>query len=276
MIATVNGVDLFYETVGQGRPIIFMHGGLGLDHAYFRPWLDPLADHYQLIFFDTSGNGRSPRPNGFEGVSHETWVEEADALRAHLGLERIILFGHSYGSFLSMEYAIRHADRLDGLILADAAPALDYPEIVVGNAQKRGTPEQVTTVIEALTSPADSDGAFRKIWNTIAPLYYHHFDSEIAADIDRRTHYSAGGFNHAFGVCVPLYNVESRLDEIPTRTLILTGREDWITPPEQGERINSRLSDSELVIFEQSGHFPFIEEQTAFLRVVRTWLSDLP
>ena len=176
MIATVNGVDLFYETVGQGRPIIFMHGGLGLDHAYFRPWLDPLADHYQFIFFDTSGNGRSPRPNGFEGVSHETWVEEADALRAHLGLERIILFGHSYGSFLSMEYAIRHADRLDGLILADAAPALDYPEIVVGNAQKRGTPEQVTTVIEALTSPADSDGAFRKIWNTIAPIYYHHYD----------------------------------------------------------------------------------------------------
>lgn len=276
MIATVNGTDLYYEIVGEGRPILVMHGGLGLDHTYFRPWLDPLADHFQVIYFDTSGNGRSPRPDGFEGVTHETWVEEADALRAHLGHDRMILFGHSYGSFLGMEYALRHADRLDGLVLVSAAPALDYPEIVVANAQRRGTPEQVTAVIEGLSQPAASDEAFRKIWNTLVPLYYNHFDPELAADIDRRTIYSAGAFNHAFGVCVPTYNVESRLHEIATPALLLTGRQDWITPPEQGERINSRLQHSELVIFEESGHFPFIEEQKAFLQIVTNWLAGLP
>src|SRR5690606_27378862 len=110
--AEINGTPIYYEVIGQGRPIMVMHGGLGLDHTYLRPWLDPLAEHFQLIFFDFSGNGRSPRAS-FEGVTHETWADEADALREHLGIERMVLMGQSYGGFLAQEYALRHQDKLD-------------------------------------------------------------------------------------------------------------------------------------------------------------------
>jgi proline iminopeptidase len=274
MLATINGTELYYEVIGQGRPILFMHGGLGLDHTYFRPWLDPLADQYQLIFYDHSGNGRSPR-SSFEGVTHATWADEADGLRAHLGLDKVILFGQSYGGFLAMEYALRHQDRLDGLVLLSTAPALDYFDVIIANAQKRGTPEQVAVVSNDLSRPAGSDEEWANIWRSIVSLYFHTYDPAIAADMDAKTHYSAGGFNHAFGHCLPVYNVVDGLPQITVPTFVMAGGDDWITPPTQAERIHRLILGSEIAIFEKSGHFPFVEEQTAYLAALRAWLDKL-
>src|SRR4051794_5275320 len=112
MLAQVNGTELYYTTHGHGRPLLVMHGGLGLDHAYFRPWLDALGDVSELIYYDHRGNGKSARPTDWSGVTHATWADDADALREQLGHERITLYGHSYGGFLALEYALRHADHL--------------------------------------------------------------------------------------------------------------------------------------------------------------------
>lgn len=103
MHAQVNGTEFYYATVGQGRPMMLMHGGLGLDHAGFAPGFDQLGDQEELIDYDHRGNGRSQRPDNLEGVTHDTWIADADALRARLGHERMILFGRSYGSFLAQD-----------------------------------------------------------------------------------------------------------------------------------------------------------------------------
>src|SRR4029078_3965542 len=99
------------------------------------------ADEFQLIFFDFSGNGRSPRAS-FEGVTHETWADEAEGLRKHLAIDWMVLYGLSYGGFLAQEYAIRHQEHLDGLILGSTAPALDYGEAIAENVKKRATTQQ--------------------------------------------------------------------------------------------------------------------------------------
>jgi proline iminopeptidase len=174
-----------------------------------------------------------------------------------------------------MEYALRHPDRLDGLILLCTAPAFDYPDVVAANARRRGTPEQVTTALEGLGKPAENDEVWRGLWTTILPLYFKRYDPAIGAATDARTHYSAGAFNHAFGACLPTYDLVDRLPEIATPTLVLAGRDDWITPPEQAERMHAALPHSELVVFEESGHFPFIEEQQTFLTTVEEWLANL-
>src|SRR4051794_4879294 len=108
MQAEINGTQLFYTTHGQGRPMLVMHGGLGFDHTYFRPWLDPLGEQVTLIYYDQRGQGQSARIESFAGVTHETLVDDADALREHLGYDQIILLGHSYGGFLAQDYALRH------------------------------------------------------------------------------------------------------------------------------------------------------------------------
>lgn len=69
----LNGTDLFYLSVGQGTPCLVMHGGLGLDHTYLHPWLDPLGDIFQLIYYDHRGNGRSALPP-FETLTLEQFT----------------------------------------------------------------------------------------------------------------------------------------------------------------------------------------------------------
>ncbi len=84
MKAQINGNQVYYTTNGKGRPMLLMHGGSGLDHTYFRPWLDTLSSQVQLIYYDQLGQGRSTRPESYESISMGTWADEADALRASL------------------------------------------------------------------------------------------------------------------------------------------------------------------------------------------------
>ncbi len=276
MQTQINGNEVYYTTNGQGRPMLLMHGGSGLDHTYFRPWLDTLSDQVQLIYYDQLGQGRSTRPQSYEGISMGTWADEADALRASLGHERIILLGHSFGGFIAQEYALRHGDHLEGLILCDTAPVLDYQDVIMANAQSRGTPEQVQAVIAGLSAPVADDASFQQLLTTILPLYFNTYDPEVGKQMDDAIQYSAQGFNQGMGVCLPTFNVLSRLGEITVPTLIMAGRHDWITPPAQGaERLHAGLPNAKLVIFEESGHFPFIEEHDKFVHAVRDWLNSL-
>src|SRR5258708_40322498 len=104
MQAQINGNEVFYTTNGQGRPMLLMHGGSGLDHTYFRPWLDTLSNQVQLIYYDQLGQGLSTRPESYEGISMSTWADEAAALVASLGFDRIILLGHSFVGFITQHY----------------------------------------------------------------------------------------------------------------------------------------------------------------------------
>jgi proline iminopeptidase len=164
------------------------------------------------------------------------------------------------------------------LILCCTAPVLDYPEVIRANAEARGTSEQVSRVSRILQGePAPSDSALKETATAIMPLFFKHFDAEQAKAIVENTHFSAAGSNHAFATCIPSYNVLPRLSEITVPTLVLAGRDDWITPPREGaERIHAALPNSEIVIFEDSGHFPFIEEQARFLTIVREFIERLP
>ena len=276
MLAPVNGTELFYTIHGSGRPIFVMHGGLGIDHTAFRPWLDPLGDRYQLIFYDHRGNGRSERPASLADVDHGTWADDADALREYLGLERIVILGHSYGGVLGQEYALRYGDRLDGLILLTSLPAWDYEDAILANVRARGTPEQIDFVENGIADLVTDDEAMRKIWQLILPLYFKDYNPEIGAAIDAKMSYSAAAFNRGFIECLPQFNLLSRLKEIVAPTLVISGRYDWITPVvECGERLHAGLPNSEFVVFEESGHFPHVEEQDRFLTVVGDWLAKL-
>jgi proline iminopeptidase len=256
--------------------MLIMHGGPGLDHTYFIPWLDPLCEQMAVICYDHRGNGRSERPESLAGVTHDTWIEDADALRRELGYERIILFGHSYGGGLALEYALRYGEHLAGLVLCSTAPAFDYLDIILENAMARGTREQLDAFETVLSGTLTDDAQWRRLWMSYLPLYFKKFDPAVAAAMDRAMIYSAAAQRHANQHCLASFNVLSRLPKISAPTLILSGREDWITPPAwAGERIHAGIPHSESVIFERSGHFPFIEETGPCLRVIADWVAQL-
>ena len=275
MFAEVNNTKLFYETAGSGPAMLLMHGGLGLDHSCFPEALGTLADQVQLIYYDHRGNGQSERVS-FDGVTHDTFAADADALRAHLGHEQIILFGHSYGGFLAQEYACRYQDRLAGLILCNTAPAIDYMDVIQANAGARGKPEELEALGQLFGRPMADDADFKKTWETLSPMYFHQYDAQVGAALNAKVSYSAAAWNHANGACLPNFNVLDQLKSINTPTLVISGADDWITPLKQGgQRIHDQLPNSELAVFDSSGHWPFIEEGDKFVSVVRSWLERL-
>lgn len=278
MHAEVNGTKLYYEVHGEGRPLLTMHGGLGLDHAYLRPWLDRLAGAASVVYYDHRGNGRSERPASLEGVTHATWADDGDALRARLGHERVVVLGHSYGGFLAQELALRHGDRLAGLILCNTAPVLDYFPVVQAAVERLGLPGAARAFHDAFNRPMVDDDDWRRTWMELLPLYVHAPVAPAAiADVDARTSYSAAAWQHAITACLGSFNTLPRLGEIRAPTLILGGAHDIIMPVPQGaERLLAGIPGSELHVFKESGHFPFMEEPEAFTEVVRGWLSRLP
>lgn len=117
----LDGVQLYTRRVGEGPPVVVLHGGPGAHHDYLLPQYDQLARHRTLLYYDQRGGGRSP-------VSRETpvgWrehVADLEALRDRWGLEHATLLGYSWGGLLAVLYAIAHPDRVARLALVSAAP----------------------------------------------------------------------------------------------------------------------------------------------------------
>lgn len=258
---------------GRGTPMFVLHGGPGMDHSYLRPGLDALGERVELIYYDQLGNGRSPEPEDWSTVEHDTWVAELEALRERLGLDRVLLFGTSYGGFLAQEYALRHPERVPGLVLCCTSPALDFGERVVANAHARGTPEQVAAVLALLGTPVPDDATFRSLAQTILPLYFHRPTPRLLQHF-AAVRYRAAPFNRGFHHCVAGFDTRPELPRLAVPTLVLAGRDDWIMPVDcSAARLAAALPNAELAVFERSGHFPFLEEPAEFARVVSDWLA---
>ena len=269
---------LFYVEHGAGTPVLAMHGGLGWDHTYLRPWLDDLG---HVVYYDHRGNGRSEEPSDWARVTHVTWIDDAEALRSHLfGAPPVVLFGHSYGALLALEYALRFPSRLSGLILCCGTPVFDKAEAAVARACARAEeapdPDATRAALQnALSAPPADDDAYAAVLRDLLPIYVYEpeaFDPRAMVNAMRPR---AKAVRRSFFELLPEFDVSGRLGEIKVPTLVLSGRHDWAFPPEEGPaRLNAALPNANTHVFELSGHLPFMEEPEAFSQVVSGWLSN--
>src|SRR5512136_1148522 len=131
----IRDVSLFVKVMGQGYPLVLMHGGPGLDHTSLLP-LQPLADQFTLIFYDHRCNGRSEGAE-VSSMTFENLTADADALRQTLGFDKWAVLGHSFGGQVALEYALRYPDSLSHLILVDTGgsewwPRHNAPRLLAG------------------------------------------------------------------------------------------------------------------------------------------------
>ena len=269
-VAHLNDTELFYVEVGEGVPCLVMHGGLGGDHTALHPWLDPSGDVMHLVYYDHRGNGRSGRPPA-ETLTFEQFCSDADALREHLDFEKVAVLGYSFGGFIALEYALRYPEHLSHLILLDTAPTFDYGEEIEANARRKGATQEQ---LEALEASADNEAESWHLWKLIEPLYFHAFDADLAERVMGKTILSAEA-GEAGDAITEGWDLTPRLSEISVPTLILVGRDDFVCPPSQAKNMHERIPNSELVVFEKSGHFAHVEEPDAFFAAIRGWLRRI-
>ncbi len=263
--APVTGTELYYITEGAGFPLLIMHGGLGIDHGALYPWFNSLGDTFEVVYYDHRGNGRSGRTPR-ETRTHARLADDAAELADHLGHEKVAVLGFSYGGFIALEFALRHPERLSHLILLDTAPVFNYGDEILAIVRERGTPDDI---IAALEAEPESDEDFREKFSIFFSLYFKNYDEEIGRAMLNKAIFTIDG-GAAEGE-LENYNMIPRLGEIETPTLVVCGRYDFVCPPAKSEIMHAGLPNSELVIFEESGHFPFVEEEDAFFETVKDW-----
>lgn len=130
----IGGASLYARAIGQGQPIIVLHGGPDFDHGYLLPDLDRLKDAFRLIYYDQRGRGRSADHVRPEDVTLASDVADLDTVSRHFRLDAAALLGHSWGAVLALEYGVRHPTRVSHLILMNPAPASASDAVVLRKA----------------------------------------------------------------------------------------------------------------------------------------------
>jgi len=275
MFVEINGNRLNVEVMGpDNAPVLIAHHGApGLGSlAEPRTTFGPLSDAYRVVVFDARGSGQS---EGRGPLTHEQWAADVDGLREWAGADRIIMAGGSYGGFISMEYAIRHPDRVLALVLRDTSPDHANEAMARANALSSARVDLDLGRFERIMDGAvRDDDDLRACWAEILPLYDHVYDpAVVAAKVDATT-YRYETHNWAFTHNIPNYDIKDQLHRITCPTLVTVGRDDWITPVACSETIASLIPGARLEIFEESGHSPQIEEAEKFQSLVRSFLAQ--
>jgi len=283
MRARIRGTEIYFDIDGPGlvadgdkmveRPVLFLlHGGPGGDHVSFKGSHRSLTDVAQLVYVDHRGCGRSAHGPS-ESYTMDNNIDDLDALREHLGLERISVLGSSYGGMVAQGYAIRYPDRIANLVLVSTAPSFRFMQDAQRIVKERGTPEQARVCERLWAGTFESLEQLREYYDVMAPLYSTTFkpaDSEAAYKRGTRSFIA---LNEGFGGFLRTYDYSEQLAQIPCPTLVIAGAHDWICPPNQSQLIADRIPRAHLKIFANSSHSVAADETSAYLQAVKGFLT---
>ena len=278
-MVSLENARLFYEVIGNGEPIIVVHGGPGLDHGYLQPGLDALASRHTLVYYDQRGTGRSAASLDSATINMDTFVEDIEALRQTLGFDRVSVMGHSFGGLIAMEYAFRHPETLRALILMNPVePGTKYRQATVERQRRRQTAEDRQELEELTQSEAFAarDAAtlsqvFRVSFRQVLKDRDRIFELEL--DLPSATAHNGQDVALLLGGSLGPIDWWGRIPEIQTPTLILHGRYD-APPIDMSRELAETFPVGTLEVLD-AGHFPYLEDRDGLLSAVSGFFAGL-
>ncbi len=282
MKARVRGTEIWFDVDGAGlvpdgpkmveRPVMFaLHGGPGGDHTYYKPALDPLTDRFQIVYVDHRGQGRSAR-GPRDTYTLENNVEDLEALRDYLGLDKIVIFGTSYGGIVALKYAARYPDRVSHLIASVTTARSDGFSKASQFVRDHGTEDQKRVAETLWAGNFQTEEELIEYFEIMDPLYTKSWDPNASKDGLLRGIYSIDAINEAFSGFLRTYDIRDELPNITAPTLVIGGRHDWILPPEMSEEVASLIPNSDLRIFENSSHSVLFDEPELLFDLIRGFM----
>ena len=286
MRAKIRDTEIYFDVDGMGlqpdsdrminRPVLFLlHGGPGGDHSSFKTQVATLSDTAQLVFIDHRGSGRSA-PGDQETYTLDNNIDDVDALREYLGLNRISILGSSYGGMVAQGYAIRYPERVANLILSATAPSFRFMEDAKRIVQERGTSDQVRVCRWLWEGSFTSEEQLYEYYKVMGPMYSTRFDMQKLEESWQRGIRNFEQLNFGFAGFLQSFDFTDDLHKIRCPTIVLAGAHDWICPPNHSRLIADKISKSHLKIFAKSAHQIPADEPEAYLATVRGFLTYAP
>jgi pimeloyl-ACP methyl ester carboxylesterase len=267
-----DGTRLAYHQAGAGRPLICLPGGPMQASAYLGD-LGGLSAHRSLVLLDLRGTGESAIPADPATYRCDRQVDDVEALRVHLGLDRIDLLGHSAGAALALLYAARHPDRIGRLALINPSPRAVGLEVT--DLDRR----QLADLRQGEPWFPDAFAALERIWSgdataadwkAIGPFTYGRWDAvsqaHLALEASQRNadaaaiYYSAGAIDPEA--------VRSALAHLRAPVLLVAGEYDVALPPKRAAEYAGLFPQAELAVQPGGGHFPWLDDPDWFVQTL--------
>ncbi|MCG5213603.1 alpha/beta fold hydrolase [Streptosporangium sp. KLBMP 9127] len=271
-----DGTKLAYHVSGDGPPVVCLPGGPTA--STYLGDLGGLSAHRQLIMLDPRGTGQSATPEDTASYRCDRLIDDVEALRAHLSLDRMDLLAHCAGANLAAQYAARHAQRVSRLALI--TPSVRAVGIAITGDLRRETAQlrrdeswfpEAFAALEAITTGRATNDSRQ----AIAPFSYGRWDETAQA------HQAADARQQNTEV-MAAFGAQGAFDPDATRTalagfaapvLLLAGEVDLGAPPPTIAEYAALFPAAELVIQARAGHFPWLDDADRFVSTVAAFLK---
>lgn len=278
---TADHVRIWYTSRGKGSPLIVIHGGPGMDHGSLAADLVPLEKHHRVIYYDQRGGGRSTLA---PDLSIDDHIRDLDALRRHLGFDKVTLLAHSFGPAIAALYAIRYPEHVERMIFLGPIPPRKgaFFEEYGATLQKRLTPGQqkrAGELAQAYTSESsDAVAVCREYWAIETPprLAKSHPLSLVKSDLctapGEAIRYGMTKTNGTTFASLGDWDWTAQLAQVNVPTLIIHGDEDAIPMNMVSEWVRA-MPEARILRLPKTGHFPHAEQPAIVFPAIESFLA---
>jgi proline iminopeptidase len=268
----IDGVRQRYIVAGTGPVCVAHSGGPGVNWAYLRmPAVERLATMVYVEPVGTTADNRlASHPGGYTVGTYTSFMR---GVLDHLGVPAVYLLGHSFGGLVAADFAATEPERTSGLILC-ASPVLTGPELNAESGRNfemfiAGHPDApgIDKLADAYHADSEFDDDSRTSYlRAILPVYfadYYGRESEF------------GGMTDGIRLSAlksEEFSLRGALANLRVPTLVIAGRHDWICGPRWAAELREGIPGARLVMFENSGHFPHVEEPAGFAEAIAGFL----
>jgi pimeloyl-ACP methyl ester carboxylesterase len=267
---TADGRTLSYRRLGSGPTLMCHPGGPGFSSRYFGD-LAGLGASFTLVLLNPRGSEGSDRPSDARAYQTADYVADLDELRRHVGLERMLLLGHSHGGVVAAAYSATHPDRIERLVLASTLARFGEEHqaaMEAGVAAKAGEPwyEDARAALEdEQAGRFESDEELAELGLREFPFYFARYGDAERAYLDTlRGEIPVADalilFNNEI---FTTFDLRPELTNITAPTLVITGADDFITGPACAVDF-AAIRNQTTAIVPDCGHFIFIEARDRF------------
>lgn len=284
----IDGYTINIETLGKGDPVFFLAGGPGNSHDYMQGNFGHYYKTHQVVFVDLLGRGLSEDAKDKKEYSIENDVHIVNEVRKALKLDKIILVGHSYGTVVAQAYALKHTNHTKKMVLINGFHSGEMWQAncdSYNHYAKTHFPEKWQKIdsLRAL-GYVSSDPIFSDVYASFPTKYVYYHNTQLKQKVPKSKHrgwssdvyYQIIGRDGDFFVSGSMIDTDFRRElknlEIPT--LIIAGRYDGVSTPEYAIQYKQYMPQAQFVMFENSGHNPYLEEPEKFYSLLDTFLSS--
>ncbi len=257
-IVTDRGV-VHYEAYGRGLPVVLLHCWMG-SWGYWLSTMEALSDKYKTYALDFWGFGDSTKRSGQYNVPD--YVEMVVQFMERLGLQRAPVMGHSMGGTVSLSLTLNHPELVQKVAVSGSPINGDGLSLLLKLAAKRFLASMAYNIPGVLPIGIRLISPFwARDWRT----WYAMFEQDLSRTTAESFHYSIASLRKT--------DLTPRLHEIRVPALGIYGRKDRIVNPNQGALLTDNAPLGTVAYFENSGHFPMLDEPEKFHRTLREFLD---